>query len=302
MTSLPILQFFVVGLSMGAVYALIALGFMTIFRASNIVNFAQGEFVMVGALLTNVFLITFHLPYLLSAALAVIGVVLIGMALQRMVIHPIRRASVLIMIMGTLGASIIISNLPVPLSQIPGMTYLRDPFILPKITTHLEAIEIAGARISFQRIWVVGASLIFLVLLYLFSNYTRTGRAMEASATDPLGARLAGIRIQRMVLYSFVISAAVGAVGGILITPIANMRFDAGAMLALKGFVAAVLGGWGKNSGAVLGGFLLGVIEALCVGLIPEIGSRYQQMWAFLILLIILYFRPRGILGSEAVD
>ncbi|MBW2618396.1 MAG: branched-chain amino acid ABC transporter permease [Deltaproteobacteria bacterium] len=302
MTSLPILQFFVVGLSMGAVYALIALGFMTIFRASNIVNFAQGEFVMVGALLTNVFLITFHLPYLLSAVLAVMGVVLIGVALQRMVIHPIRRASVLIMIMGTLGASIIISSIPVPLSQIPGMTYLRDPFILPKITTHLEALEIAGVRVSFQRIWVVGTSLIFLVLLYLFSNYTRTGRAMEASATDPLGARLAGIRIQRMVLYSFVISAAVGAVGGILVTPIANMRYDSGVILALKGFVAAVLGGWGKNSGAVLGGFLLGVIEALCVGLIPEIGSRYQQMWAFLILLIILYFRPRGILGSEAVD
>jgi branched-chain amino acid transport system permease protein len=105
-----------------------------------------------------------------------------------------------------------------------------------------------------------------------------------------------------MVQYSFAISAAVGAIGGILITPIFNMAFNSGALLGLKGFVAAVLGGWGKISGAVLGGFVLGVVESLCVGLIPEYGSRYQQMWAFIILIAILYFRPKGILGSDAVE
>jgi branched-chain amino acid transport system permease protein len=139
-------------------------------------------------------------------------------------------------------------------------------------------------------------------LLYYFSNYTRTGKAMESSASDPLAAQLVGIRVEKMVLYAFAISAAVGSMGGILITPIFNMRFDAGALLGLKGFVAAVLGGWGKNSGAVLGGFVLGVVESLCVGLIPEYGSRYQQMWAFLVLIAILYFRPTGILGSESVE
>jgi len=302
MTSVPVFQFIVIGLSMGAVYALIALGFMTIFRASNIVNFAQGEFVMMGGMLTNFFLITTRLPYSLAAVLAVAGVILIGVGLQKLIIHPIRQAGILIMIMGTLGASIIISNIPVPLSFLPDLTYLRDPFILPPIVKGVEPLELAGARVSLQRIFAVAASLLILLILYYFSNYTRTGRAMEASATDPLGARLAGIKVQRMVLYSFAVSAAVGAMGGILISPIIMMRFDAGAMMGLKGFVAAVLGGWGKNSGAVLGGLILGVVEALCVGLIPEIGSRYQQMWAFLILLIILYFRPRGILGSEAVE
>jgi branched-chain amino acid transport system permease protein len=105
-----------------------------------------------------------------------------------------------------------------------------------------------------------------------------------------------------MVFYSFVVSGIVGAAGGILITPILSMRYDSGAILGLKGFVAAAIGGWGKISGAVLGGFVLGVIESLCVGLIPEVGSLYQNMWAFLILIGILYFRPKGILGSEAIE
>ena len=302
MASILIFQFIVIGISMGGVYALIALGFITIFRASNIVNFAQGEFVMLGGLLTNFFLVTCHFTYFTSAVLAVLGVVLISIGLQVLVIHPIRRAGVLIMIMGTLGASIVISNVPVPISFLPKLEYLRNSFVLPWITTNNASISIAGARISMQRIWAIGASLALLSLLYYFSNYTRTGKAMEASATDRLMAQLVGIRVERMVLYSFAISAAVGAIGGILITPIFNMRYDSGALLSLKGFVAAVLGGWGKNSGAVLGGLVLGVAESLCVCLIPEYGSRYQQMWAFLILIAILYFRPRGILGSEVVE
>jgi branched-chain amino acid transport system permease protein len=302
MAGISIVQFGLVGLSMGAVYALIALGFTTIFRASNIVNFAQGEFVMLGALLTNSFMVTFLFSYPLSAVLGVLGVVLIGIGLQVFVIHPIRRAGVLIMIMGTLGASIVISNVPVPLSLYRKLAYLREPFVLPPIMTSVGAIEIAGVQIPMQRFLAIGSSLALLGLLYYFSNYTRTGKAMESTATDRLAAQLVGIQVERMVLYSFAISAAVGAVGGIVITPIFNMRYDSGVLLGLKGFVGAVLGGWGKTSGAVVGGFVLGVVESLCVGLIPEYGSRYQQMWAFLILIAILYFRPRGILGSETVE
>jgi branched-chain amino acid transport system permease protein len=302
MSVITLFQFVVVGISMGAVYALIALGFMTIFRASNIVNFAQGEFVMMGGLLTNFFMVTCHFSYLVSALLGVLGVALIGMALQVLVIHPIRRAGVLIMIMCTLGASIVISNIPIPVSFLPGLVYLRDPVSLPRIITSFESINLAGARISFQRLWVIGASLALLGLLYYFSNYTRTGKAMESSASDSVGAQLVGIQVERMVLLSFAISAVVGAIGGILITPIFNMRYDSGAMLALKGFVAAVIGGWGRISGAVLGGFVLGVVESICVGMIPQVGSLYQHMWAFLILIGILYFRPTGILGSEAVE
>jgi branched-chain amino acid transport system permease protein len=299
MSEISVVQFILVGISMGAVYSLVALGFTTIFRASNIVNFAQGEFVMLGALFTHFFISTCVFSYPLSALLAVLGVILIGIGLQVLVIHPIRRAGVLIMIMGTLGASIVVQNIPLPMSLIPNLEYLREPFILPRIITNVDAIRLAGVRISIQRLWAIGASLGLLGLLYFLSNHTRTGKAMESSATDSLGAQLVGIKVERMVLWSFAISAAVGAVGGILITPIFSMRYDSGTILGLKGFVAAVLGGWGKISGAVVGGFMLGIVESLCVGFIPEYGSLYQQMWAFLILIGILYFRPQGILGSE---
>jgi len=298
-SAISIVQFGLVGLSMGAVYALIGLGFTTIFRASSIVNFAQGEFVMLGALLTNFFMMTCLLSYLPSALLGTLGVVLFGLALQVLVIHPIKRAGVLIMIMGTLGASIVIRNISLPISLLPKLEYLREPFVLPQVTTSIQAIQLAGVRISMQRIWVVGVSLMLLCLLHYFSNFTRIGNAMESSATDRLAAQLVGIQTERMVLYSFTISAAVGAIGGILIAPIFSMRYDSGAILGLKGFVGAVLGGWGKISGAVLGGFVLGVVESFCVGLIPGYGSRYQQMWAFLILIGILYIRPQGIIGLE---
>jgi branched-chain amino acid transport system permease protein len=302
MSGIFLFQFVLVGLSMGAVYALIALGFMTIFRASNIVNFAQGEFVMMGGLLTDFFIVTCHLSYLFSAVLGVLGVILLGMGLQVMVINPIRRSGVLIMIMCTLGASTVISNIPIPISRVRGLRYLGDSVGLPKIIAGVDSINFAGVGISVQRLLVIGACLVLLGLLYYFSHSTRIGKAMESSASDSIGAQLSGIRVERMVLYSFVISAAVGALGGVLITPILNMRYDSGAILGLKGFTAAVIGGWGKVSGAVLGGFVLGVVESVCVGAIPEIGSLYQHMWAFLILIGILYFRPKGILGSEAVE
>jgi branched-chain amino acid transport system permease protein len=287
---------------MGAVYALIALGYMTIFRASSIVNFAQGEFVMMGGLLTNFFITTCHFSYVISAVFGILGTVLVGMAVQFCVIRPIRQAGVLIMVMCTLGASTVISNTPIPTSYLPGLAYLRDAVTLPRIMTSIESINVAGVRISVQRLWVIAASLALLGLLYCFSRYTRTGKAMESSASDSMGAELVGIRVDKMVLYSFAVSAAVGAVGGILITPIFNMRYDSGAILGLKGFVAGVIGGWGKVSGAVLGGLVLGVVESLCVGLIPRFGSLYQHMWAFLVLIGILYFRPKGILGSESVE
>jgi branched-chain amino acid transport system permease protein len=302
MSGISILQFVIVGISMGAVYALIALGFMTIFRASNIVNFAQGEFVMMGGLLTDFFIVTCHLSYPVSAFLGVLGVALIGMALQLIVIHPIRHAGVLIMVMCTMGASTVISNIPVPVSFLANLVYLRDPISLPRITTSIGTMNMLGVGIPAQRLWVIAASLALLGLLYCFSKYTRTGKAMESSASDSTGAQLVGIRVEKMVLYSFGISAAVGAIGGILIAPIFSMRYDSGAILGLKGFAAGVIGGWGKISGAVVGGFVLGVIESLCVGLIPNIGSLYQHMWAFIVLIGILYLRPKGILGSEAVE
>ncbi|MDI7259670.1 MAG: branched-chain amino acid ABC transporter permease [Thermodesulfobacteriota bacterium] len=282
------LQFFLVGITIGAVYAMIALGFTTIFRSSNIINFAQGEFVMLGGVVTLFLIKTLGFPYPIAALSAIVVVSFIGFGMEKLVIYPIRRAPVLIMVMATLGASIFIS-------QAIGVLWGRAPFTLPPIYGG-KPIPIAGIFIAPQSLWVLGVTVLVLFALHIFSYHTIVGKAMEASSTDPVAAKLVGIPIDLMVLFAFGVSAAVGAVAGILIAPIFYLRFDSGALLALKGFVAAVLGGWGKGTGAVLGGFVLGVMESLSVGFIS---STYKDMVAFLALLLILYFRPRGILGSE---
>jgi branched-chain amino acid transport system permease protein len=138
-----------------------------------------------------------------------------------------------------------------------------------------------------------------LILLYLLSHRTLLGKAMEASSTDPLGADLLGISRNLMVFLAFGVSAGVGAFAGILITPMFFTSYSSGTLLGLKGFVAAVLGGWGKNSGAILGGFVLGIVESLSLAFIP---SGYKDGVAFVILLLILHFRPKGILGSPFID
>ena len=156
-----------------------------------------------------------------------------------------------------------------------------------------------GEKINIQNFFVLGITVILLVALYFFSQRTFYGRAMEAVSTDGLGADLVGIPRNLIVTFSFGISAAIGAIAGILITPIYFAQYSAGGILGLKGFSAAVIGGWGKYSGAVLGGFVLGLIESLSIGFIP---AGYKDAIAFITLLLILYFRPKGILGSRALE
>ena len=284
-------QLFVSGVTIGAIYALVALGFVTIYRASQIINFAQGEFVMLGGVITFFLLKGAGLPYLLAAVLAVMLVVVIGVLLQVLVVYPLRKASVLILLMATLGASIFLSNTS-------GLIFGTLPKALPPFSGD-QPLEIGGVPVAPQSLWVLGATFLLLVFLYLLSHRTMLGKAMEASSTDPLGADLVGISRNLMVLLAFGVSAGVGAMAGIFITPLFYTSYNAGTLLGLKGFVAAVLGGWGKNSGAVLGGFVLGVVESMSVAFIP---SGYKDAVAFVILLLILYIRPKGILGSPFID
>jgi branched-chain amino acid transport system permease protein len=278
------------GITTGAIYALVGLGFVTIYRASQIINFAQGEFVMLGGVITFS-LIKGGLPYALAALLATLLVVFIGFLMQLLVIHPLRKASILILIMGTLGASIFISNTA-------GLLFGTLPKALPPFSGD-EPILIGSIPILPQSFWVIGATFLLLISLYLLSHRTLLGKAMEASSTDPLGADLVGISRPLMVFMAFGVSGGIGAIAGIVITPIFYTSYNAGALLGLKGFVAAVLGGWGKNSGAILGGFALGVIESVSVAFIP---SGYKDGVAFVVLLLILYLRPKGILGSPFID
>jgi len=279
------------GITIGAIYALVAIGFVTIARASQIINFAQGEFVMLGGVMTYFLLNVVTLPYPLAALVAILLVILIGFLMHLSVVYPLRKASVLILIMATLGSSIF-------LSSTSGLIFGTLPKTLPPFSGE-HPLQIGGVTVLPQSLWVLGFTFLLLIFLYLLSHRTLLGKAMEASSTDSLGADLLGISRNLMVFFAFGVSAGVGATAGILITPMFFTSYSSGTLLGLKGFIAAVLGGWGKNSGAILGGFVLGIVESLSLAFIP---SGYKDAVAFIILLLILYFRPKGILGSPFLD
>jgi len=279
------------GITIGAIYALVALGFVTIIRASQIINFAQGEFVMLGGVITFFLLKGLNFPYPVAALVAIVIVMMVGFFLYVTVIYPLRKASILILLIATLGASIFLSNTS-------GLLFGTLPKALPPFSGE-RPLHIGGISIVPQSLWVLGTSFLLLFFLFFLSHRTLLGKAMEASSTDSLGADLLGISRNLMVFLAFGVSAGIGAIAGILITPIFFTSYNSGTLLGLKGFIAAVLGGWGKNSGAIIGGFVLGIVESLSIAFIP---SGYKDGVAFAALLLILYLRPKGILGSPFID
>jgi len=282
----------IAGLTTGAIYSLIAIGFTTIYRSSNILNLAQGEFVMLGGLLTIFFIHRFSLSYLAAGILSVLVVTLIGFLIQRLVIKPLMDQSLLILIMATMGLSVFISGSA-------ALVFGTSPKSLPPIIHVEPVLIISTVRINIQSLIIIGVSVLLIFILYLISHHTFYGKAMEAVSTDRLGAELVGIPRDLIMMISFGASAAIGAIAGICITPIIFTQYNSGAILGLKGFSAAVIGGWGRYSGALTGGILLGLIESLSVGIIP---SGYKDAVSFTALLLILYFRPKGILGSRALS
>jgi len=284
---LQLFQFILSGLTTGSTYALIAIGFSLIHNATGIVNFAQGEFVMLGGM----FMITFHsllkLPMLPSFFLTVLSVAAIGLLLE---FGPIRRAKskeILILVMITVGASISIKGLSMIL-------FGKNPMTLPPFSGETPLI-LFGAAIMPQSIWIFGITVSIVLALNYFLKKTTTGKAMRAVAASRRSAMLTGIPVDRMILLSFTFSGALGAVAGMIITPITTTSYDVGVILGLKGFSAAILGGYGSMPGAVIGGLLLGVFESLGAGLIS---SEYKDAVAFLILLTILFLKPSGIMGK----
>lgn len=284
-------QFLISGLTYGAIYGLVALGFVTIARASQIINFAQGEFVTMGGMLTFFFLKESHLPYLFSALLAIGIVICLGLLLHLLVIYPLRKASLPILLLATLGASLF-------LSSSSALLFGTLPKALPPFFRK-GILGVGAISVSTQSLFVLMATFLVLIFLYILSHQTHLGKAMEASSTDPLGADLCGISRHLMAFLAFGVSAGVGALAGIFITPLFYVSYHSGTLIGLKGFISAVIGGWGKYGGAILGGFVLGVAESLSIAFIP---AGYKDGIAFLILLLILYFRPKGILGSPFMD
>ena len=285
-----LLQFLVSGLTVGAVYALVALGFTLIYNASDVVNFAQGEFVMLGGMVT-VFATAAGTPLPLAALLAVLVAVAVGLLLHRLAIEPARGASAVTLIIITIGASIFLRGVAQVVfdkrfHQLPGFSG-SDP------------IPLLGAAILPQSLWVLGGAVLIFLGLWLFIERTLAGKAVLATAANRLAARLVGIDTARVLALSFGVSAAIGAVAGVLVTPITLTSYDVGTLLALKGFAAAMLGGMGSPFGAVAGGLLVGLLEALGAG---YVSSAYKDAVAFLVILAVLFALPHGLFGRRGVE
>jgi len=285
------LQFLFSGLTVGAIYAMVGVGFAIIYNASQVINFAQGEFVMIGGMATVALTANAGLPLALAVPLAIAIAALTGIALQKFAIEPSRGASVATVIIITIGASIFIRG-------VAEVVLGKNDHTLASFSGD-EPLRIGGATLLPQSLWVLGALVAVALGLKLFFDRTRVGKAMLATAQNRLAAQLVGIEVSRIMLLSFGLSAALGALAGLLTAPITLTRYDVGIMLGLKGFCAAILGGLGSAWGALVGGLLLGLVEQLSAG---YLSSAYKDAVAFVIILGVLFVRPSGLFGARGTD
>ncbi|MDT3700527.1 MAG: branched-chain amino acid ABC transporter permease [Thermincola sp.] len=282
-----ILQYFLSGLTAGGIYALIAVGFVVIYNVSGVVNFAQGEFVMLGAMIT-ISLVNNNIPIIPAIILAILITMIIGMLLQWLAIRPVKSSSVVTLIIITMGASILMKGAAL-------LIWGTTPYTLPAFTQG-SPLTIGEATLNLQSLWVIGVTILVSALLFYFFEKTFLGKAVRACMINKIGARLEGISPQKMSLVCFGLSAGIGAAAGIVVAPITLATFDMGSMLGLKGFVAAVLAGLTSVPGAIAGGLVLGVMESLGAGLIS---SGFKDGIAFIILLLVLVLKPEGIFGPS---
>ena len=284
------LQFLYSGMTVGSAYALAALGFTIIYNTSGVINFAQGEFIMLGGMLAAL-LAGGGVPLALAIIIAVVVTGLVGLLMEKAVIEPAQNAQVVTLIIITIGASLVMRGLV--------------QIWLGKGTHSLAAfsgdtpILFLGASLLPQSLWVLGVTLAIVGALGWFFGRTLLGKAMLATSHNKTAAQLVGINTRRVLLFSFGMAAVLGAVGGILVAPITYTSYDAGIMLGLKGFVAAVLGGLGGGVGAIAGGLILGIAEAMTAG---YISSAYKDAVPFVLILLILFFLPRGLFGAKVSE
>ncbi len=282
-----LLQYSLSGLSTGAIYALIGIGFSIIYNATGIINFAQGEFVMLGGMLTLFFLETLQLPLWAAIPCAVGVSTACGFLFERLAIRPLRQPTPINLVIITIAGSILIRGIAM-------LVWDKDTHAIPPFSGE-EPIAIAGATILPQHLWILGITLIIVAINRFYFYHTISGKAMRACAYNRRAAGLVGIDVKRMVLFSFMISSAMGSVAGIIVAPLTMTSYDVGIMLGLKGFCAAIIGGMSSGLATVVGGLVLGVLESLGAGLVS---SGYKDAIAFIILLLILIIRPQGLFGK----
>ena len=286
-----ILQFVLTGITLGSTYALVALGFAIIYNASDVVNLAQGEFVMLGAMSAISLSAGQGVPLPVAILLAVLITLILGLMLQRFAIAPARGITVVGTIIITIGASIFLRGLAL-------LIWGKDIHALPHFSGETP-IRLGEVTLLPQNLWVMGGAAVLVLAVHLFFNRTLLGKAILACSCNRTAAQLVGINVGRMLLVAYGLSALLGAMAGVLVAPITYTSDDAGIMLGLKGFAAAILGGMGNPMGAVAGGLLLGLLESLAAGLIS---SGYKDAIAFVILLLVLFLRPSGLFGRASAE
>jgi branched-chain amino acid transport system permease protein len=283
------LQFTLTGLTIGSIYAIVALGFVTIYSVTKVINLAQGEFVMLGGM-GMYSLLSAGIPYWLAFFATIAIVMIIGWLMEFTLVRRVKTADPISLIILTIGATIFIRGIA---SVIWGKDQVRiAPF------TENDPITIAGATTTPQGIWVILIMLVVVFALYILIDKTIVGKAFQACSVNPLAARLMGVRPKKMSSFSFTLSSALGALAGLAIAPIMFPSYDVGIMLGVKGFSAAILGGLGSAPGAVIGGLMIGFLEAFGAG---YISSGLKDAIAFAAILLILLIRPSGILGEKSV-
>ncbi len=302
-----LIQQIINGLVLGAVYALVALGYTMVYGILGLINFAHGEVVMIGALVALAVIqplaaagMPLFLLLLIGLGCAVLACMMLGASIERIAYRPLRNAPRLAPLITAIGVSIVLQYSAVLLW---GRSYLAYPELLPTTPLHL-----FGARISPAQIAILAASSVLMCGLLWLVHRTRLGRAMRATAENPSVARLMGVNVDRVITSTFVIGSGLGAIAGVLVSVNYSVaHYQMGFMLGLKAFTAAVLGGIGNLGGAMVGGLLLGLIESLGSGYIGDLtggvfGSNYRDVFAFLVLVIVLIFRPSGLLGERVAE
>lgn len=284
-----LLQFLITGLTIGSIYAIVALGFVTIYSVTKIINLAQGEFVMLGGMLMISF-VGMGIPYWISFFLTLIFVTLLGWLMELFVFRRVRGADPVSLIILTIGIAILIRGLA-------SVTWGKESFRLEAFTSHAP-LKVFNATLNFQSVWIMLIMLAVVAFLYIMMEKTILGKAFRGTSDNPMAARLMGISPVKMATLAFMLSAGLGALAGIAIAPIMFPSYDAGIMLGIKGFSAAIFGGLGSAPGAVIGGLAIGLVESLGGG---YISSGLKDALTFTFILLLLLIRPSGIMGEKSV-
>jgi branched-chain amino acid transport system permease protein len=286
-----VLQLLFSGLGIGAIYALVALGFILIFRATSVVNFAQGEFSMVAAYLMVVFAVDLGWPYWLSFLVAIAGMALLGAIFNLGVYYPLRNRTFLPVIISTIGASIFLANTVLAL-------YGPQPQVLPG-WFDTPGIQLGPVYLDSQYLLIIGVTILLVGFQYWFFEHTLLGKKLQATSQDKEMAALLGIPVATMIMITFVYSAVLGGIAGILVAPVLFVSIQMGSTIALKAFAATIIGGFGDVAGAIVGGFALGIIETFGAA---YISVPYKDAFAFLVLILFLAFRPQGLFGERVAE